>query len=124
MLRMQHVPSADEVRARLRALDELDRKVVGGLVALLMSAPQRVRDREWLAERFVHVATVAHGFAGEGDTASSDDVERVRLYAQLRLHDLLQVTLLLFVRVAEDLQARGGTPDHHAAQAIARGYLA
>jgi hypothetical protein len=121
---MQHVPTADELRARLRALDELDRKVVGGLVALCMSAPQKIRDREWLAERFVHVATVAHGFAGEGSAASHDDVERIRLYAQLRLHDLLQATLLLFVRTAADLQARGGPPDLAEAQAIVRSYLA
>ena len=118
------LPSAEDLRARLATLDALDKKVVGGLVALCMTTPQKVRDREWLTERFVHVATVAHGFAGEGETATDDDVERVRLYAQLRLDDVLTATLLLFVRTAADLQARGGAFDMDAAAAIVRRYLA
>jgi hypothetical protein len=120
---MDRVPSADDVRAELQALDQLDRKVVGGLVALCMAMPQQVRDREWLAERFVHVATVAHGFAEEGAEATDDDVERVRLYARLRFDPVVRATLRLFVRTGEDLRARGGTPDFAAAQAIVAGYL-
>jgi hypothetical protein len=120
---MDRVPSADDVRAELQALDQLDRKVVGGLVALCMAMPQQVRDREWLAERFVHVATVAHGFAEEGAEATDDDVERVRLYARLRFDPVVRATLRLFVRTGEDLRARGGTPNLAAAQAIVAGYL-
>lgn len=120
---MDRLPTADEVRAELRALDQLDRKVVGGLVALCMAMPQQVRDREWLAERFVHVATVAHGFAEEGSEATDDDVERVRLYARLRFEPVVRATLRLFVRAGEDLRQRGGTPDFATAQAIVAGYL-
>lgn len=121
---MQRVPTAAELRERLAALDELDKKVTGGMVALCMAMPAKVRDREWLAERFVHVATVAHGFAGEDGNATDDDVERVRLYARLRLDDVMNATMLLFVRTAADLQERGGAPDLAAAQAIVRDYLA
>lgn len=120
---MHAVPDPAELRTRLAELDALDQKVVGGMVALCMAMPQQVRNREWLAERFVHVATVAHGFAGEDGVASDDDVERVRLYARLRLDDVMNATLLLFVRTAADLQARGGVPDLAVAQAIVRSYL-
>lgn len=121
---MQRVPTAAELRERLATLDELDKKVTGGMVALCMATPAKVRDREWLAERFVHVATVAHGFAGEDGSATDDDVERVRLYARLRMHDVMNATMLLFVRTAADLQARGSAPDLATAQAIVRDYLA
>jgi len=120
---MQHVPTAAEVKQRLTALDELDRKVVGGLVALCIANPSGLRDREWLAERFVHVATVAHGFPGEDGPATSDDVERVRLYAHARWNDVMLATVQLFVRTAADLRQRGGPADLAAAQAIVRGYL-
>jgi hypothetical protein len=120
---MDRIPTAAELRAELLALDRLDRKVVGGLVALCMASPRQVRDREWLAERFVQVATVAHGFAGEDDAATDDDVERVRLYARLRFDPVVAATLRLFVRTGEDLRLRGSPPDLPAAQAIVAGYL-
>lgn len=120
---MDRIPTADDVRAELQALDALDRKVVGGLVALCMTLPHKVRDREWLAERFVHVATVAHGFDGEDGAATDDDVARVRLYAQLRFEAVARATLRLFVRVGDDLQRRGGAPDFATAQALVAGYL-
>jgi len=88
-----------------------------------MTMPHKVRDREWLAERFVHVATVAHGFAGEDGAATDDDVERVRLYARLRFEPVARATLRLFVRVGDDLQRRGGTPDFAAAQRLVADYL-
>jgi hypothetical protein len=120
---MQRVPTQDEVRQQIQPLDELDRKVLGGMVALLMSEPKRLRDREWVAQQFVQVAVVAHGFAGEGDDASTDDVERVRLYANLRMSVILDATLALFVRVAEDLRgSQGATLEM--ARGLVHGYLA
>jgi hypothetical protein len=114
---------ADALRNRLAALDELDRKVVGGLVALCMAEPARVRDREWLAERFVHVATVAHGFDAEGGPATDADVERVRAYAAARMRDVVGATLQLFVHTAAELRDRGGTFGYADAQAIVRSFL-
>jgi hypothetical protein len=121
---MQHVPSNAEVNDLVRALDDLDRKVVGGLVALWMVEPARVRDREWTAERFVHVATVAHGFDATDGPASTDDVERIRAYANARMPAVLHAALALFVRVADDLRARGGGFSLADAQGLVSGYLA
>jgi hypothetical protein len=119
---MQRVPTQDEVRQQIQPLDALDRKVLGGMVALWMAEPQRVRDREWVAQQFVQVAVVAHGFQGEGDGASSDDVERVRLYANLRMAAILDIALQLLVRVAEDLRGTQGAT-MAAAHECLRGYL-
>ncbi len=120
---MDRAPTPDEVRALVQPLDDLDRKVLGGLVALLMSHPGRVRDREWIAEQFVAVATVAHGFDDQGGPATSDDVERIRAYAADRMGRVVGVGLALFVRVAADLHARGAAFTFADAQAAVGGYL-
>ncbi|MBL8752164.1 MAG: hypothetical protein JNK15_02590 [Planctomycetes bacterium] len=117
------LPSPEDLLARLRSLDELDRKVTGGMVALCIAAPDRLRDREWMAQRFVHVATVAHGFDAEDGPATDADVERIRAYAQARMDAVLTATLLLFVRTAEDLRLRGGSFTFADAQQVIAGYL-
>lgn len=121
---MQPVPGPDEVRAQLARLDELDRKVVGGMVVLCMTMPEKIRDREWIAERFVQVATVAHGFAEDQGPATTADVERIRAYAQARMHDIMHAALLVFVRTAEDLRVHHGHHTFADAQAIVCRYLA
>ncbi len=123
---MQRIPTADEVKALVRPLDQLDRKIVGGLLALLIADPVRIRDREWLSQQFVQLAVVGHGFDRDGGdaAASSDDVELVRLYAERRMPDVLAATAAVFVRVADDLRARNGGFGLADAQAAVRGYLA
>jgi hypothetical protein len=126
---MNGAPTPEEVREKIAPLDDLDRKVLGGMVAVWMAEPAKLRDREWTAQQFVHVATVAHGFDAEQDlgpgqgAATSEDVERVRSYAQRRMDDLLLVGLALFVRVATDMQAREGGFNYEDAQECVRGYL-
>lgn len=120
---MNQAPTPDELRAKIRPLDDLDRKVLGGMVALWMAEPTKLRDQEWTAQQFVHVATVAHGFDAEQGPASSEDVERVQGYARTRMADVLRVGLALFVRVAADMQAREGGFDFDDAQECVRGYL-
>ena len=119
---MDRLPTPDETRALIAPLDDLDRKVLGGLVALWIAAPDRVRDREWTAEQFVHLATVAHGFAGDGP-ATTDDVERIRTYAQRRLEALVRIAFALFVRIADDLRPRGAEATFADAQAAIARYL-
>ena len=121
---MNQAPTPDELREKIAPLDDLDRKVLGGMVAVWMAEPAKIRDREWTAQQFVHVATVAHGFDAEQGPASSEDVERIRGYAQTRMDDVLLVGLALFVRVATDMQAREGGFNYEDAQECVRGYLA
>ncbi|MFN3244041.1 MAG: hypothetical protein ACE37K_21220 [Planctomycetota bacterium] len=120
---MDHVPTPDEMHELVRPMNDLDRKVLGGLVALWMAEPGRVRDREWTSQQFVHVATVAHGFDGEQGPASTEDVEVIRSYAQTNMDQVLRVGLSLFVRVAHDMQEREGGFSYENAQECVRGYL-
>ena len=62
---MQTPPTPDEVRALIAPLVELDRKVLGGLAAVMIAQSDKVRDQEWLSEQFVHLAVVAHGIEDE-----------------------------------------------------------
>ena len=66
---------------------------------------------------------VAHGFDGEDGPASTEDVERIRGYAQSRMESVLRVGFALFVRVAEDMQARDGGFTYEDAQERVRAYL-
>lgn len=106
----------------VRPLADVDRKVLGGLVALWMSDPSKVRDKEWTAECFVHVATIAHGFDEDG-AATSDDVEVIRKYAEERMATVLRVGFALFVRVANDMQEREAGFSFETAQECVRTYL-
>jgi hypothetical protein len=117
-------PTADEVLAMLRPLSATDRKIVGGVTAWMMAEPQRVRDREWLSQRFVEIAAQAMADEGEGDdAATTDDVEKVRAFAQTRMQALMAAATAVFVRTAEDLRAQSGAVTMERASAIVRGYL-
>jgi len=107
----------------LAPLDDLDRKVLGGLVALWMSEPSKIKDREWTAQHFVHVATVAHGFDSKDGPATSEHVEVIRSYAQASMDTVIRVGFALFVRVAQDMQAREGGFSYEHAQEAVRQYL-
>jgi hypothetical protein len=120
---MDAVPSAADVQALLAPLDARDRKVLGGLVLHMMREPQRVRDREWLAQRFVELATVAEHAGAAEAAATSDDVAEIAGYARVRMTSVLNAAFALFVRTATDLQERGGAPTLADAHALLRAYL-
>ena len=120
---MNEIPTPDEVCDLVRPLDDLDRKVLGGLVALWMSDPSKIRDKEWTSECFVHVSTVAHGFDVNTGPATSEDVEVIRKYAEQRMDTVLRVGFALFVRVAHDMQEREAGFSFENAQECVRKYL-
>ena len=107
----------------MRPLDEYDRKVLGGLVTFMIAEPSKIRDREWLAERFVQLAVVARGFDADAPHATTDDVAMVERHAKARMRTITNAALALFVRTADELRAIGGTPTPAAAQAIVAAYL-
>ena len=120
---MNQLPTSAEMHAMLAPTTDLDRKVLGGLVALWMVDPSKVKDREWTAEQFVHIAAVAHGFDGDDGPATNEHVEMIRSYAEGRMETVLRVGFALFVRVAHDLQQREGGFTYENAQECVRGYL-
>jgi hypothetical protein len=121
---MSRPPTGDQVRALLAPLDAIDRKVIGGVCAWMMAEPQRIRDREWLSQRFVEVCIIAQSNPQDEAAATTDDVEHVRAFAQTRMPDLLAAATAVFVRTAEDLRTEGGTVTMERASAIVRSYLA
>lgn len=120
---MNKLPTVAEVHAMILPLDDLDRKVLGGLLALWMVDPSKVKDREWTAQHFVSVATVAHGFDSDDGPATSEHVEIIRSYAAGHMDGVLRVGLALFVRVAQDMKDCPAGFTYENAQDCVRNYL-
>lgn len=109
---------SDDVRRRLAALDARSRKVVAGLVTVMMRHPARVREREWMAEQLASVALLAGDV--EADSAQAVAVE-LQTWLRTRADGLLEAAFLLFGRAGLDLAPRAGTltPDEALAHALA-----
>jgi hypothetical protein len=120
---MQGPPTVESVRAMLAPLAATDRKILGGVCAWMMAEPQRIRDREWISQRFVEVCGVALGAGDDGDAATTDDVERIRAFVQTRMGDLMAAAMAVFLRTAEDLRTGGGPVTMERASAIVKSYL-
>ena len=121
---MREIPTQAALRAVIGQLDALDRKVLGGLVTLMIHEPTRIRDREWMAERFVQVAVVAHGFDQAGADDATAGVAVIEGYGRLRMGAIVRTALALFVRTAHELEARTGSPTIDDARDVIAGYLA
>ncbi len=97
------LPSPAELRAELAALSHDARKIVGGLVVVMMREPGRVREREWLLETYTLLAAEALGL---GDA----EVERLEAFVRSERDATLNAAFGLFLRVAADLEGLGANP--------------
>jgi hypothetical protein len=96
-------PTPDEVRHTLAPFDARHQKIVAGLLAVMMRQPQRVREREWMAEQLIEVTL----FAGEFEADSPEaGVRVVQDFLHAHAEELMSASLLLFQRVALDLAPR------------------
>jgi len=96
-------PTPVEVRAALAELGQRERKIVGGLVVVLMQHPDRARDREWVSEQLVHLTL----YAGEFDASTGPEaVQALEAYLADHSARLFEAGYLLFRRVGADLQPR------------------
>ena len=93
-------PTPDEVRTALAPLDARGQKIVAGLLTVMIKHPQRVREREWVAEQLTHLVLLAGDF--EADSAQ-DGVAAVQGYLQEHAEGLVTAALLLFQRVGLDM---------------------
>jgi len=96
-------PTPQEVRCALAAFDAREQRIVAGLLALMIREPQRVREREWIAERLTEVTLLAGEFEADSPQAA---VSAVQAFLQDRAGALLPATFLLFQRVGLDLAPR------------------
>jgi len=97
----------EELRERLRALDARQRKIIGGVLAVMIENPERVREREWITEQFTQVVLLACDFEDVGSV--QEGVDRIREYATEQLDPLLSACYQLFTTTAEDLAPRLAT---------------
>ena len=96
-------PTPEQVRAVLAELGTRERKIVGGLIVVLMQHADRAPDREWVSEQLVHLTLHAGGF---DDSTESDGVQAVETYLADHAAGLFEAGYLLFRRVGADLQPR------------------
>lgn len=90
----------EAVRRSLAAFDARHQKIVTGLLVVMMRAPQRVRDREWMSEQLTQITLLAGEF--EADTPA-EGVRAVHEFLRAHAQELLSAALLLFQRVGLDL---------------------
>ena len=66
---MAELPTREELRSQIRALDPIEKKVLGGLIVLMIRNHDRVKDSEWIYESLVRLSVPALDLdqAGEVD---------------------------------------------------------
>jgi hypothetical protein len=109
-------PDPDSLRHAITSLGDWPRKVVIGVVVLMMKEPQKIRDREWLLELYTHVAAQALEMGDERLGELQDLVREQR-------DEILNLCFQLFLRVAEDARQAGGTPTLAQASVMAMAYF-
>ena len=94
----------EALRATLATFDQRQRKIVGGVIAVMIENPQRVKEREWITEQFTQITLLACGF--EDVDSVQDGMEQVQGYVQEQIDPVLNACYQLFGCVAEDLAPR------------------
>lgn len=112
--------SPEDVRRRLAALDERSRKVVAGLVTVMMRHPARVREREWMAEQLASVALLADEVQADSVLDAATELQE---WLRGRADGLLEAAFMLFGRAGLDLAPRAATLSPAEALAHALSYL-
>ena len=110
------IPSPEDLKAQLMGLGEDERKVIAGMVVLMMKEPDKVRDREWLMEAYTHISSQALEMGDER-------LDELKALIQERRDLVLNASFALFFRVAQDAAQAGGTPTLAQATVMAMAYF-
>jgi hypothetical protein len=94
------------LRADLASLDEDARKVVGGLVAVMIQSPERVKDREWMGEQLTQVLLLAWRDQLEALPDAGSGMEVVHRELAARGEEWTRLAFRVFTATAEDLTPR------------------
>ena len=92
-----------DLRQRLSTFATRERKLVGGLFALMIRSPERVRDREWVGEQIATLALLSRETDDAEAASPQDAVADVEAYVQTHAAPVLEAALLLFQHVGADL---------------------
>lgn len=117
------LPDRDTLRAELAGFDDIDTKVVGGMLAVMFGQPAKIRDREWMSEQFTQVALLTGQFEDSKD--AQDGVARAQEWISANIGRILSSCVALFVHVADDMKQRFGEQEFSASDAMiqALGYF-
>ncbi len=101
---MTRLPTPAQLRQQIHALDAVQKKVLGGLIVLMIRNHDRVKDQEWIFESFARLSVPALGLdeAGEVDA----DLDKVQEFVQRSSSAVLNIAFPLFAAVADDMRAR------------------
>jgi len=92
------------LRATLASFDERQKKIVGGVIAVMIENSGRVKEREWITEQFTQIAMLS------SDLEQVESVDRgvdvIQVYVRTNIDPILSACYRLFQVVAEDLAPR------------------
>ncbi|MCA8981164.1 MAG: hypothetical protein H6831_00590 [Planctomycetes bacterium] len=92
------------LRATLAGFDQRQKKIVGGILAVMIENPDAVRNREWISEQFAQIALLSADFEHLEDVTQG--VAEVQAYVQANAEAILSACFQLFQFTAEDLAPR------------------
>jgi hypothetical protein len=113
---MPSLPTPDQLRVQLASLDQRQKKIIAGMLSVMVQNADRVRDREWISEQFTQVTLLAGGFDEEGEAHGG--LEEVQEFLQDNIGQLLNIGFALFAQVAADMALR---EDFNADDAVTHG---
>lgn len=103
---MSSPPDRSILRADLAKLDGDGRKVVGGLVAVMIQAPESVKDREWMGEQLTQVLLLVRQDQLEALPDAGSGMEIVHRELAARGEEWTRLAFRVFTATAEDLAPR------------------
>lgn len=103
---MSSPPDRSILRADLAKLDGDARKVVGGLVAVMIQAPESVKDREWMGEQLTQVLLLVRQDQLEALPDAGSGMEVVHRELAARGEEWTRLAFRVFTATAEDLAPR------------------
>lgn len=100
------LPSPDDLRASIEAFDPIERRILASMIVAMIEHSDRVRDKEWIAERFAHTATFALEIEAEYADDPAAGIERVQAYAKDHMPRILDAAYAVFAHTAQAMQSR------------------
>jgi len=98
---MQSSDPRQGLRATLATFDDRRKKIVGGVIVVMIENPERVKQREWISEQFTEIVLLTGDYERTGSV--DEGVAHVGDYVRENIDAVLNACYLLFQLTAEDL---------------------
>ena len=100
------LPGPAKIRASIGELDADEKKVLGGMIVVMIQNHAKIRDQEWIAENFTRLTVAALGRPVA--SAVDEDIEAVSQFIEKSMGPVLNVAFPLFAQVAADMAQQTG----------------